>query len=157
MSGRPEILFPLFGALTKLEGIGPKTSQLLENIHISKPRDILFTLPHSGVDRHQRASIREVVPPATVTVEVTVKDHHPPSSRGRPYRINVSDTETTFQLVYFHARTEYLQKLLPTGQKRVVSGKIEAFDNIAQMVHPDHVVLSQEATDIPAYEPGRTR
>ena len=153
MSSRPEILFPLFGALTKLDGIGPKTSQMLENTHITKPRDLLFTLPHSGVDRHQRATIREVVPPATVTVEVTVKDHHPPSTRGRPYRINVSDTETTFQLVFFHARSDYLQKTLPTGQKRVVSGKIEAFDNIAQMVHPDHIVQIDQAGEIPAYEP----
>ena len=153
MSSRPDILFPLFGALTKLEGIGPKTSKLLENMGITKPRDLLFTLPHSGVDRHQRATIKDVIAPATVTVEVVIKDHYPPTTRGRPYRINVSDSETTFQLVFFHARGDYLQKILPTGQKRVVSGKIEAFDNIAQMVHPDHVLPVGDAGEIPAYEP----
>jgi ATP-dependent DNA helicase RecG len=153
MTGRPEILFPLFGALTKLDGIGPKTAQIFETAGITKPRDLLFTLPLSGVDRHRRASIREVVAPAVATVAVTIGEHYPPTTRGRPYRVNVSDEQTSFQLVYFHARGDYLQKLLPTGQKRVVSGKIEIFDSIAQMVHPDHVVTLDEAAEIPAFEP----
>lgn len=29
MTGRPEVLFPLFGSLTKLDGIGPKTESAL--------------------------------------------------------------------------------------------------------------------------------
>ncbi|SFR39281.1 ATP-dependent DNA helicase RecG [Yoonia tamlensis] len=156
MTGRPEVLFPLFGALTKLDGVGPKTVQILEGAGITKPRDLLFTLPLSGVDRHRRGSIREVVAPAVATVAVTIGEHYPPNppkSRGRPYRVNVSDEQTAFQLVYFHVRGDYLQKLLPTGQKRVVSGKIEVFDSIAQMVHPDHVVTLDEAEEIPAFEP----
>ncbi|HEV8033947.1 ATP-dependent DNA helicase RecG [Yoonia sp.] len=153
MSGRPEILFPLFAELTKLDGIGPKSAQILEAVGIAKPLDILMTLPASGVDRHRRASIREVVPPAVATVEVTVGEHHPPRTRGRPYRVHVEDAETSFQLVFFHARGDYLQRLLPTGQRRVVSGKVEIFDNIAQIVHPDHVLPVAEAADIPAFEP----
>ena len=153
MTGRPETLFPLFGTLTKLDGIGPKTAQILEAAGISRPRDLLMTLPISGVDRGQRASIRDVVPPAVVTVEVTVGDHYPPSSRSRPHRVHVTDSETTFQLVFFHARGDYLTKQLPTGQKRIVSGKIEAFDSMAQMVHPDHILRVEDAGDIPAFEP----
>ncbi|WP_342070999.1 ATP-dependent DNA helicase RecG [Yoonia algicola] len=153
MSGRPEVLFPLFAELTKLEGIGPKSAQILEAVGIVKPLDVLMTLPLSGVDRHRRASIKEVVAPNVATVEVTVGEHHPPRTRGRPYRVHVEDAETSFQLVFFHARGDYLQRLLPTGQKRVVSGKVEIFDGIAQIVHPDHVLPVAEATDIPAFEP----
>ena len=153
MSSRPEVLFPLFGALTKLDGVGPKTAQILEAAGVARPRDLIMTLPISGVDRHRRASIRDVSAPAVATVEVTVGEHYPPSTRGRPYRVQVSDAQTTFQLIFFHARADYLQKLLPTGQKRVVSGKVEIFDGIAQMVHPDHVVTIDDADDIPAFEP----
>ncbi|EBA10855.1 ATP-dependent DNA helicase RecG [Roseobacter sp. CCS2] len=153
MSGRPETLFPLFGAVTKLDGIGPKSAQTLDGVGVVKPLDILMTLPLSGVDRHRRASIREVVAPSVATVEVTVGDHYPPSTRGHPYRVHVEDAETSFQLVFFHARGDYLQKLLPTGQRRVVSGKVEIFDGIAQIVHPDHVLPVAEAEDIPAFEP----
>ncbi|WP_108814276.1 ATP-dependent DNA helicase RecG [Loktanella sp. Alg231-35] len=153
MSGRPEILFPLFAGLTKLDGIGPKTAQTLEHAGVVTPRDMLMTLPVSGVDRHRRASIRDVVPPAVATVEVTIGEHHPPRTRGRPYRVHVEDAQSSFQLVFFHARGDYLQKLLPTGQRRIVSGKVEIFDGIAQIVHPDHVVPVAEAEDIPAFEP----
>ena len=153
MSSRPEILFPLFGAITNLDGIGPKTGQLLSEAGISRPRDLLMTLPFSGVDRGQKASIRDIVPPAVATVEVTIGEHYPPVTRGRPYRIHVTDAQTTFQLVFFHARGDYLAKQLPTGQKRVVSGKIEVFDSVAQMVHPDHIVRPEEAMELPAFEP----
>lgn len=153
MTGRPEILFPLFSALTNLDGIGPKTALILEPVGISRPRDLLMTLPMSGVDRGQRATIRDVVAPAVVTVEVTIGEHYPPSTRNRPYRVQVTDTETTFQLVFFHARGDYLSKQLPTGQKRIVSGKIEAFDSMAQMVHPDHMLRVEDVSQIPAFEP----
>ncbi len=153
MSGRPEILFPLFASLTKLDGVGPKTAQILDHAGISKPRDLLMTLPHSGIDRQRRDSIRDVVAPAVATVEVTVGPHYPPRSRGRPYRVHVTDAQTEFQLVFFHARGDYLQRLLPTGQRRIVSGKVEIFDGIAQIVHPDHVLPLSEADDIPAFEP----
>jgi len=153
MTGRPASLFPLFAALQTLDGIGPKTAAILEGVGVAKPRDILMTLPQSGVDRQLRGSIREVTAPATVTVNVTVGAHYPPKSRGRPYRVHVTDEQIEFQLVFFHARGDYLQKVLPTGQRRIVSGKIETFDGIAQMVHPDHIVTPDQAASFPAFEP----
>ncbi|MCF2870597.1 ATP-dependent DNA helicase RecG [Octadecabacter sp. G9-8] len=153
MTGRPEILWPLFGALGKLDGIGPKSALALAAAHIEKPRDLLFTLPHSGVDRRRRDSIAQIQPPAVCTVEVTVGQHNAPAQRGRPYRVMVEDAETTFQLVFFRSHGDYLRKQLPTGQRRVVSGKVELFDSIAQMVHPDHILTPDDAADIPPFEP----
>ncbi|GGL65483.1 ATP-dependent DNA helicase RecG [Wenxinia marina] len=153
MAGRPERLWPLFGDLTGLDGIGPKTAQTLAAGGIEKPRDLLFTLPHSGIDRRRRASVREVTPPAVATVEVTVGAHQPAKVKGRPYRVTVEDAGTAFQLVFFHARGDSLKRLLPTGERRLVSGRVELFDGIAQMVHPDHVLPPGEANDIPDFEP----
>ncbi|MDA9980260.1 ATP-dependent DNA helicase RecG, partial [Yoonia sp.] len=104
MSGRPEVLFPLFAGLTKLDGIGPKSAQSLEQVGVLKPRDILMTLPVSGVDRSRRDSVKDVIAPAIATVEVLIGEHHPPRTRGRPYRVFVEDAQTSFQLVFFHAR-----------------------------------------------------
>lgn len=153
MAGRPEILFPLFASLETLEGVGPKTAEALAALSITRPRDMLFTLPQAGVDRSRRDSVREVVPPAVVTVEVTVGAHFPPRVKGRPYRVQVRDAQIEFQIVFFHARADYPQKLLPTGQRRIVSGKVELFDGIAQMPHPDHVLRPEEAGELPLYEP----
>ena len=150
---RPETLFPLFADLETLEGVGPKTARAFAGLGVERPKDLLFLLPHSGVDRARKPSVRDVVPPCTVTVEVTVGVHMAPRSKGRPYRVMVQDEALEFQLVFFHARGDYLQKLLPTGQKRIVSGRVEVFDSIAQMVHPDHILRPEEAGDLPAFEP----
>lgn len=150
---RPEALFPLYAELETLEGVGPKTARAFAGIGVEKPKDLLFLLPHSGIDRSRRASVRDITPPSTVTVEVTIGSHFPPSSKGRPYRVMVRDEALEFQLVFFHARGDYLTKLLPTGQKRLVSGRVEFFDGIAQMVHPDHVLRLEEADTLPKFEP----
>jgi len=153
MTGRPEILFPLFGALEGLDGIGPKTAKLFKGLGVETPRDLLFVLPHSGIDRRLRASVRDVVPPEVATVEVEVGNHLPPRQKGRPYRVLVRDAQQEFQLVFFHARGDYLQKLLPSGQRRLVSGRVETFDGVYQMAHPDHVLRADGAATLPLWEP----
>ena len=150
---RPERLFPLFADLETLDGVGPKVAKSLAGLGVERPKDLLFLLPASGVDRSRKGSVRDVVPPVTLTVEVEVGAHFPPRTKGRPYRVMVRDSGLEFQLVYFHARGDMLQKLLPTGQRRLISGRIELFDGIAQMVHPDHVLRPEEAAELPAYEP----
>lgn len=149
---RPEALWPLFGDLTGLPGIGPKTATLLAQMKIAAPRDLLFALPHSVIDRRRRDTIAGLDLPATATVEVTVGRHRPPAGRG-PTRIEVEDARTAFQLAFFHARGDWLARSLPTGERRVVSGRVELFDGVAQMAHPDHVLRPDEAGQIPDFEP----
>ena len=153
MSGRPEQLFPLFAGLETLEGVGPKTAQAMAQSGIESPRDVLFGLPYAVVDRRRRATIQGVDLPSTLTVEVTVGVHRPPRNKGGAYRIHVEDSQADFQLVFFHARGDYLKKLLPQGSRRVISGKLELFDGMAQMVHPDHMLPVEQAKDIPEFEP----
>ncbi|MFN3647805.1 MAG: ATP-dependent DNA helicase RecG [Gemmobacter sp.] len=150
---RPEPLFPLFAALDTLPGVGEKLVRAFAALEVTRPRDLLFLLPHSVVDRRRRDSIRDVVPPATVTVEVQIGGHFPARRKGGPSRVMVRDALTEFPLVFFHARGDWLQRQLPTGQRRVVSGRVELFDGIAQMVHPDHILRPEEAAALPPWEP----
>jgi len=153
MSARPEILFPLFAELTSLEGVGPKIAQNFQGLHIERPRDILMTLPYNGIDRRLVETVQGVDLPNVLTLRIKVLAHKAARNRSGAYRITVEDAKTTFQLVFFHARADYLTKLLPVGQDRIVSGKIEFFDGIAQMVHPDHIVEISDAATIPDFEP----
>ena len=150
---RPEILFPLFAELETLEGVGPKTAKIFPQIGVERPKDLLYLLPNSGIDRSRKASVRDVVLPTTVTVEVEIGGHFPPKSKGRPYRVMVRDAGLEFMLVFFHARGDYLQTLLPTGQRRLVSGRVELFDGVAQMAHPDHILRPEDAGELAAFEP----
>ena len=51
MSSRPEVLFPLFSNIKTLPGIGPKIAALLGSLKITKPRDLVLTLPYDIIDR----------------------------------------------------------------------------------------------------------
>ncbi len=153
MTGRPPLLFPLFAGLETLDGIGPKTAQAFGGLGIEAPRDLIFALPVSGIDRSVVDSVQNASLPSVITVLVTVGTHRPARIKGRPYRVDVQDSATSFQLVFFHARADYIQKLLPTGQRRLISGKAELFDGIAQMPHPDHIVPEEQADQIPKFEP----
>jgi ATP-dependent DNA helicase RecG len=152
MSSRPEILFPLFASLETLTGVGPKMAKAFGGLDIETPRDLLFTLPVGGVDRRFRPSLNGLPLPGTVTTKVTVHRHHPARTKGRPHRVDVEDAELSFNLVFFHASPAWLEKMLPEGAERIVSGKAELFDGIAQMVHPDHVVPVNQADEIPEFE-----
>ncbi|MEM6656719.1 MAG: ATP-dependent DNA helicase RecG [Pseudomonadota bacterium] len=153
MSGRPEQLFPLFAGLETLDGVGPKTAQIMAQTGTETPRDVLFGLPYAVVDRRRRDTIQGADLPTTLTVEVTVGTHRPPRTKGGAYRVHVEDQQADFQLVFFHARGDYLNKVLPQGSRRLISGKLELFDGVAQMVHPDHMLPVEQSADIPEFEP----
>jgi ATP-dependent DNA helicase RecG len=150
---RPDVLFPLFSDLTSLDGVGPKTAKLLGRMEIAFPVDLVMTLPAGGVDRRLRPSIRGARFPEVVTVEVEVGLHQPGSARTRPYRIQVRDALTEFQLVFFHPNPDWLRRTLPAGSRRIVSGRVEIFDGIAQMVHPDHILRPDGAEALAEFEP----
>ncbi|MGY6633529.1 MAG: ATP-dependent DNA helicase RecG [Alkalilacustris sp.] len=151
--GRPEILFPLFAEVDTLPGIGARTARSFAALGLERLRDVLYHLPAGGVDRSLRATVRGTPPQTIVTVAVTVGQHLPPTRRGGPYRVQVRDAETDFQLVWFRTPGERLREALPPGARRVVSGKLDLFDGVAQIAHPDHVLPPEAAAELPAYEP----
>ncbi|AUH35517.1 ATP-dependent DNA helicase RecG [Paracoccus tegillarcae] len=150
--GRPPALFPLFASADTLPGVGPKALAALAQLGIDRPRDLILTLPNSGVRRRRLERLADARAPETVTVAVTVGRHMPPNSRGRPWRVLCSDGANDLTIVFFHPRRDWIESQLPTGQRRVVSGKVELFDGMAQMVHPDHILREDE--DLPPdFEP----
>ena len=143
---RPALLNPLFAPVTSLPGVGPKQDKLLRYLlgRDETPRlvDLLMHLPSQVIDRRARPKIREASPGTMVTLEVTVDRHRPPPPRNRraPYLVHASDDTGDVVLTYFRAQPGYVEKLLPVGAKRFVSGTLQMYDGIPQIVHPDRVV-----------------
>lgn len=149
---RPEILFPLFAPTTSLAGIGPRLAGLLEKACGPHVVDLLWHLPREIVDRRFSPKIAAAPADQIVTLTVTVDQHDPPPDRRRPYRIHCSDETGSLSLVYFHADKSYLERLLPVGATRLVSGRIEVYRDKPQMPHPDYVVDPAQKSDIPDVE-----
>jgi ATP-dependent DNA helicase RecG len=160
---RPALLNPLFAGAAAIKGIGRKLDKTLakllrpaaeetgENARIV---DLLFHLPSGLVDRRYRPHIADLPREGVVTIEVTVTRHRPPP-RGRrvPYRVDVADETGTLTLVFFHGAAEHLQRILPVGERRFVSGTVEWYEGLPQIVHPDHVVTAEDFEHLPLIEP----
>ncbi|WP_439356643.1 ATP-dependent DNA helicase RecG [Bradyrhizobium sp. DASA03007] len=147
---RPSLLNPLFAPVTSLSGVGPKQDKLLQYLlsRNETPRlvDLLLHLPSQVIDRRARPKIRDAVQGTMVTLEVTVDRHRPPPPRNAraPYLVYASDDTGDVVLTFFRAKPGYVEKLLPMGAKRYVSGTLQMYDGIPQIVHPDRV-LDEEA------------
>jgi ATP-dependent DNA helicase RecG len=143
---RPVLLNPLFAPVTSLPGVGPKQDKLFRYLlgREETPRliDLLLHLPSSVIDRRARPKIRDAVAGTVVTLEVTVDRHRPspPRNARAPYLVYASDDTGDVVLTYFRAKADYIDKLLPVGSKRYVSGTLQMFDGVPQIVHPDRVV-----------------
>jgi ATP-dependent DNA helicase RecG len=143
---RPPLLNPLFAPVTSLAGVGPKQDKLFRYLlnRSETPRlvDLLLHLPASVIDRRTRPKIRDAVPGTVVTLEVTVDRHRPPPPRNSraPYLVYASDDTGDVVLTFFRAKPGYVEKLLPVGERRYVSGTLQMYDGTAQIVHPDRVV-----------------
>src|SRR3981189_2237731 len=156
---RPSLLNPLFAAITTLSGIGPRLEKLFRRLLGSNETphvvDLLFHLPNGAIDRRSRPKLRDVVPDTVVTVVVTVDRHRPPPpNRPRaPYQVYTSDETGDLILTFFSARKDYLLKLLPVGAHCYVSGTVELYDHMRQMVHPDRIVPEADPAKLPLVEP----
>ena len=65
----------------------------------------------------------------------------------------VHDETGELGLVFFRGRAAYLEKQLPVGETRWVSGMVEWFNGRPQMVHPDHIATPEGLDDLPQVEP----
>jgi ATP-dependent DNA helicase RecG len=143
---RPPLLNPLFAPITSLAGVGPKQDRLFRYLlgRDQTPRlvDLLLHLPASVIDRRARPKIRDAVPGTVVTLEVTVDRHRPTPGRNprAPHLVYASDDTGDVVLTYFRSPPGYVEKLLPVGARRFVSGTAQMFDGTLQIVHPDRVV-----------------
>src|SRR5215469_9258322 len=157
---RPAVLNPLFTSLSSLAGIGPKQEKLYQHLlgrgeAPARVVDLLFHLPSGTIDRRARPKLRDVTAGQVVTLAVRIDRHRPPPPRRAraPYMIYASDDTGDIVLTYFNAHKDYLDKLLPVGALRYVSGTAAMYDGMLQMVHPDRVVSEADLAKLPLVEP----
>jgi ATP-dependent DNA helicase RecG len=158
---RPPILDPLFRSLHSIKGVGPQLSALLTRF-FGAPEgqeaialDLLMHMPSGVVDRRAMTGIAGAVHNNVATLKLHIDRHQAPP-RGRPnvpHRVFAHDETGEIQLVYFRAQGGWVEKLLPVGEDRYVSGTIGFFQGEKQITHPDYVVEVDKFEDMPLVEP----
>lgn len=151
---RPEILFPLFADSATIKGVGARTKSLITRLAGARIIDLVWHLPTSLIDRRYRPDLKDAQGGSIATLQVTVGNHSaPPRNSRAPYRVRCFDDTDQIDLVFFRPHRDWLQKQLPEGETRIISGRVEDYNGKLQMTHPDHIVSVEEAASLPLVEP----
>jgi len=159
---RPPALNPLFASAINLPGIGPRMQVLLKKaLHlppgVTEPRviDLVWHMPTGVIDRRATPTVADSIPGTIATLELRVLKHRAPP-RGNtkaPYKVACEDDSGKIDLVFFHAERKFIERQLPEGAIRFVSGRIESYNDKKQMAHPDYIVAPEARDDLPMLEP----
>ena len=150
---RPASLNPLFAPVTALKGVGPRLGKLFETLCGPQVVDLLWHLPVDLIDRSYRPKIADALPGRIATLTVKIETHQPPRNKRMPYRVRCRDDSGALFLVFFHVKDDYLERILPVGSVRVVSGRVEHFNNQVQITHPDHILDPEAPEEMKLIEP----
>src|SRR5688572_19913087 len=148
---RPEILNPLFAEAEVLKGVGPGLAKALKRIGLTRVIDLLYHLPTGSIERVRCRAIGHELVGRIVIVEVTPFETR--AAQGRAlFRVFASDADgITLTLIYFN-NPGWAKKSLPIGDNKLVSGKLEAYGQELQIIHPEVTAAGKES-ELPLREP----
>jgi len=150
---RPQILYPLFASINSVKGIGSRVHNLLNRLCGERVVNLLWHLPHNTVDRTYSPLLINAKVGKICTVKVKITEHILPKTKNQPYKIICTDGTDNLSLIFFKSYQESLQKNLPVGEERIISGKLDAFNGNLQMNHPDYIGRVEEIDNIKGIEP----
>ena len=148
---RPQILFPLFAEVSSLKGVGPKILPLVQKLAGPLVRDLAFLSP-SGLIMRQPMTAANAIEGQVGIFEIVIDRLFVPGKPGVPIKVRASDDTGFVHMIWFGGSAQHIDRLLPRGHKRLVSGKVERFNAEVQIVHPD-IFTPEQAGEIAAIEP----
>jgi ATP-dependent DNA helicase RecG len=149
---RPDILNPLFAEVEVLKGIGPHLARPLKRLGLERVVDILFHLPVSWIERKRVELVDMADAGQVVSVVVTPVDYRQGGPRS-PFRVHATDAAGNYLTLTYFSNPGWAKKLLPLGQPKLVSGRMESYGQELQIVHPDHVLEPGQEAELPEREP----
>jgi len=129
----------LLSDLSKLKGVGTKTSNLLKKKNVNNIFDLLWKLPKSYTDRSFSSKIKDLKIGENQTITVTPKKYYFPRIRNLPNRVICLDDTGEMECIFFNSYEGYIKKILPLNKEITISGKISFFRNKYQLTNPKYV------------------
>ena len=148
---RPDILNPLFTEVELLKGVGPGLAKALKRLDLTRAVDLAYHLPTGTIDRVHAPHASQALVGQIVVIEVTPFETRVAQGRG-PFRVFASDRDgNTITLTYFN-NPGWAKRMLPLGEPKLVSGRLDAYGEELQIVHPE-VLDRGKLADLPLREP----
>ena len=148
---RPELLNPLFAEVESLKGVGPNIAKALARLGLTRALDLAYHLPTGTIERITAPAASAALLGRIVVIEVTPFEVRSGAGRA-PLRIFASDSDDNTITLTFFNNPGWAKKQLPLGEARTISGRLDAWGDEWQVVHPE-VMLAADAAALPLREP----
>jgi ATP-dependent DNA helicase RecG len=148
---RPDLLNPLFAEVEALKGVGPGIAKALARLDLSRAVDLAYHLPTGVIERVRGTHATSAMLGRIVVLDVTPVQLRGGSGRA-PLRILALDGDDNRLTLTFFNNPGWAKKQLPLNQKKTVVGKLDAWGNEWQIVHPE-VLEPGKVGDVPLREP----
>ena len=125
--------------LSKLKGVGKKTTEILKKKKINTLFDLLWRLPQSYTDRSEKTKINELQIGNIHTLKLLVKKYSFPRIRNLPNKVICEDDTGSIDCIFFNSYEGYIKKILPINEEVIISGKISYFNKKYQITNPTYV------------------
>ncbi len=150
----------IFNSIENIKGIGPKTVKLIKDKIGLRVIDHLLNLPTKYINRFQKTSIKNSAKGDYITVDVVIVEMNIKKGyfkRKIPSRIITfglnEESNQRLDIVYFNLYSNSFSKLYKINNEYTVSGKVEIFNGIPQITHPDYFIPKDLNYKIPKYDP----
>jgi ATP-dependent DNA helicase RecG len=148
---RPEVLNPLFAEVEALKGVGPGIAKGLAKLGLTRAIDLAYHLPTGTIERVRAPFASQALLGSIVVLDVTPVEVRAGSGKA-PLRIFARDGDDNTLTLTFFNNPAWAKKQLPLHSKRTVIGKLDAYGQEWQIVHPE-VLEPAQASEIALREP----
>ena len=129
----------LLADLTKLNGVGKKTMEILKKKKVNNIFDLLWRLPKSYTDRTRISKICDLQIGKIQTIRIVPLKYQFPRVRNLPNRVNCIDQTGKIDCIFFNSHEGYVRKILPLNEEVTISGKISSYKGRYQIINPTYV------------------
>ena len=134
----------LLADLTKLNGVGKKTMEILKKKKINNIFDLLWRLPKSYTDRSLVTKICDLQIGKAQTIRIHPLKYQFPRVRNLPNRVSCLDQTGKIDCIFFNSHEGYIRKILPLNEEVTINGKISSFKGRYQITNP--MYISQDSS-----------
>ena len=129
----------LLADLTKLNGVGKKTMEILKKKKINNIFDLLWRLPKSYTDRTLVSKICDLQIGVNQTIRIVPLKYQFPRVRNLPNKVNCEDQTGKIDCIFFNSHEGYVRKILPLNEEISINGKISNYKGRYQITNPTYI------------------
>lgn len=133
--------------LDDIPGVGEKIIEALRRLNIYSPNDLLFHFPSNVITKKLYQPIFSLDSGDLVVLKVKIIAMDQPranySLRTKIFKIYCENETGNLQLIFFSYHPNYLLNWAKVGSEIIVMGKIDTFNSIKQIAHPEVININK--------------